>query len=72
MSSEAETWTPPAEGSPCWIEIPARDIQKLKVGQDHQLISGNSVLNNTCRRFTAASSLRGHGGLVPMTTVNMP
>ncbi|OAP55782.1 hypothetical protein AYL99_09934 [Fonsecaea erecta] len=24
------TWTPPAEGSPCWVEIPARDIEKLK------------------------------------------
>ncbi|KIX97421.1 uncharacterized protein Z520_06873 [Fonsecaea multimorphosa CBS 102226] len=30
MSSEAAAWTPPAEGSPCWIEIPARDIDKLK------------------------------------------
>jgi hypothetical protein len=32
MSSEAEAWTPPAEGSPCWVEIPARDVEKLKVG----------------------------------------
>ncbi|KIW14245.1 hypothetical protein PV08_07027 [Exophiala spinifera] len=30
MSSEANAWSPPAEGSPCWVEIPARDIEKLK------------------------------------------
>jgi len=30
MASEAEAWDPPAEGSPCWVEIPARDIEKLK------------------------------------------
>ncbi|KIW25885.1 uncharacterized protein PV07_09021 [Cladophialophora immunda] len=30
MSSEAQAWVPPAEGSPCWVEIPARDTEKLK------------------------------------------
>lgn len=32
MASEDKTWQIPAEGSPCWVEIPARDIEKLKVG----------------------------------------
>jgi hypothetical protein len=26
-----QTWTPSPEGSICWIEIPARDAEKLKV-----------------------------------------
>jgi hypothetical protein len=31
MSEEQNTRTPPAFGSLCWIEIPARDPKKLKV-----------------------------------------
>jgi hypothetical protein len=31
MSTEGEqSWSIPPEGSPCWIEIPARDLEKLK------------------------------------------
>ncbi|PKX95122.1 uncharacterized protein P174DRAFT_480516 [Aspergillus novofumigatus IBT 16806] len=27
-----QTWKAPPEGCPCWVEIPARDTEKLKVG----------------------------------------
>ncbi|KAF7117597.1 hypothetical protein CNMCM5793_006689 [Aspergillus hiratsukae] len=25
-----QTWKPPPDGSPCWVEIPARDTERLK------------------------------------------
>lgn len=28
-----QTWHPPPEGSPCWVEIPAKNIEKLKVSK---------------------------------------
>jgi hypothetical protein len=27
-----QEWKAPQEGSPCWVEIPARDTEGLKVG----------------------------------------
>ena len=36
MSTDADAEKPksaaPPEGTPCWLEIPARDVDKLKVG----------------------------------------
>lgn len=26
-----QEWSPPVEGSPCWVEIPAHDTEGLKV-----------------------------------------
>jgi hypothetical protein len=31
QSTESQTWTPPTVGSPCWVEIPAVDVQACKV-----------------------------------------
>jgi len=30
MSADTQSWTTPPEGSVCWIETPARDLEKLK------------------------------------------
>ncbi|KAF4255704.1 hypothetical protein KXV81_006758 [Aspergillus fumigatus] len=44
-----QTWKAPPAGSPCWVEIPARDTQKLKVGSR---FCGDSVdFRRLCRRL---------------------
>ena len=30
-----QAWHPPPEGSPCFVEIPAQNVEKLKVSQSN-------------------------------------